>query len=264
MNILIDGMDIFINTGGKEFSADQSSVILIHGAGMDHSVWSQQNRYLAHHGFNIFAIDLPAHGRSGGSPLSDINQMADFISSLIDQLPCEKAMLVGHSMGAMTAFATAANHCKKVISIILCGMAATMPVHPMLLQKAKENDAIAAEFIASWGHGEKAHMGGNIANGIWMVKSAINLIKICQNDVLYNDLKACDDYKDMVGMAYQVKCPTLLLLADGDKMAPVKSAKSLLEELPNASQVIINDSGHMMMSETPNSCLDNIIKFLNR
>ncbi len=264
MNIIINDINIFINTGGKEFCEKQPSIILIHGAGMDHSVWSQQNRYLAHHGFNVFAIDLPAHGRSSGKPLSNIDQMANFISNLIDKLPCEKAILIGHSMGAMTAFTSAAKYGEKVISIILCGMAAVMPVHPILLEKAKENDAIAADLIASWGHGNKAHMGGNIANGIWMIKSAINLIKNCQNGVLYNDLKACDDHKNMIGLAGSIICPALLLSADCDKMAPAISAKPLLTATPNASQIIINNSGHMMMSEAPNICLDNIMKFLSQ
>ena len=34
-------------------------VVLVHGAGMDRTVWSHQTRFLAHHGFRALAVDLP-------------------------------------------------------------------------------------------------------------------------------------------------------------------------------------------------------------
>jgi len=42
--------------------------VFIHGVLNDHSVWILQSRYLAHHNWNVLAIDLPGHGKSGGEP----------------------------------------------------------------------------------------------------------------------------------------------------------------------------------------------------
>ena len=50
-------------------------VVLVHGAGMDRTVWTLQARYLAHHGRNVLALDLPGHGRSGGAPLASIGDI---------------------------------------------------------------------------------------------------------------------------------------------------------------------------------------------
>ena len=47
-------------------SRTQRTVVFVHGAANDHSVWAWQSRYFAHHGFNVLAVDLPGHGRSGG------------------------------------------------------------------------------------------------------------------------------------------------------------------------------------------------------
>ena len=46
-------------TGGKTFEANKPTVVFIHGVLNDHSVWILQTRYLAHHGFNVLAVDLP-------------------------------------------------------------------------------------------------------------------------------------------------------------------------------------------------------------
>jgi pimeloyl-ACP methyl ester carboxylesterase len=49
--------------------AAQPVIVFIHGAQQDHSCWTLQSRWFAHHGFSVLAPDLPGHGRSGGAPL---------------------------------------------------------------------------------------------------------------------------------------------------------------------------------------------------
>ena len=60
MKISVNGHDTYCYTGGKAFSAAQPTVIFIHGVLNDHSVWVLQTRYLAHHGWNVLAVDCPA------------------------------------------------------------------------------------------------------------------------------------------------------------------------------------------------------------
>jgi pimeloyl-ACP methyl ester carboxylesterase len=48
-----------IYTGGRSFDRALPTVVLIHGAGHDHSVWNHQARHLANHGFGVLAPDLP-------------------------------------------------------------------------------------------------------------------------------------------------------------------------------------------------------------
>ena len=76
----------FYSTGTGHINAEQPSVVFLHGAGMDHSVWVLPARYFARHGYNVYALDLPAHGRSAGSPLSSIDSMADWVSDAMDAL----------------------------------------------------------------------------------------------------------------------------------------------------------------------------------
>lgn len=262
MQVSVNDVDIFINTGGQEFDASKPTTILVHGAGMDHSVWGQQTRYIAHHGFNALAIDLPGHGRSGGVALSSIQALADFLGDLIGSLDCDKAMLIGHSMGALSSLQAASRHSDKISALALCGAAGSMPVHPALLAHAEANDIDAAKLIASWGHGSGSHKGGNIAHGVWMIGAAIRLVDRSRAGVLYTDLAACNDYATALDAAGDVTCPTLLLLATEDKMAPVRAAKPLLDALASGSQTIIKGSGHMMMVEAPSETRDHLMSFL--
>ena len=63
--------EAYAYTGGKAFDATKPTLVFIHGVLNDHSVWILQSRYLAHHGFNVLAVDLPGHGRSAGRDALD-------------------------------------------------------------------------------------------------------------------------------------------------------------------------------------------------
>ena len=60
---------LYAYTGGRPFDPAKPTVVFVHGAQHDHSVWILQSRYLAHHGYGVLALDLPGHMRSEGPPL---------------------------------------------------------------------------------------------------------------------------------------------------------------------------------------------------
>ncbi len=262
MRISVNGVEIDAATGGKPFDTNQPALIFVHGAGFDHSIWQQQARYFAHHGYSVLAIDLPGHGRSGGDAISDVGEIGDWIADLIDATGAGSASLIGHSMGALAVLETASRCPEKVEKLVLLGVAARMPVHPELLDAAKSNDHKAIELIAGWGHGARAHRGGNIAPGVWLLQAGTRLLERAAPGVLGNDLAASDAYKNAVATAGQVKSPTLCLLGGQDKMTPVKAAMPLMEALPDATRVVLAESGHMMMVEAPGETLDALVEFL--
>ena len=103
MIVQLQDKSVYIYTGGRAFDAAQPSVVFLHGAQHDHSVWALQSRYFAHHGFNVLAVDLPGHSRSDGPALPTIDALAAWLAALLDTLGVAKAMLVGHSMGSLIA-----------------------------------------------------------------------------------------------------------------------------------------------------------------
>src|ERR1700692_4678384 len=103
MQLTVNGVDTFVATGGREFDSSQPTIVLLHGAGFDHSTWALHSRWFAHRGFGVRAPDLPEHGRSTGAPLASIAEMADWIAALLDAAGAAKARLVGPSMGALSS-----------------------------------------------------------------------------------------------------------------------------------------------------------------
>src|ERR1700742_1766743 len=140
MLLNVNGTEIFAATGGRDFDPTLPAIMLLHGAGFDHTTWALHTRWFAHHGFAVLAPDLPGHGRSSGKPLATIADMADWTAALIDAAGAAQARLVGHSMGSLIALETAARHPAKVSALYLIGTAATMIVGPDLLKAAEAND----------------------------------------------------------------------------------------------------------------------------
>src|SRR6202011_2787744 len=205
MQLSVNGIDTFVANGGREFDSSQPTIVLLHGAGLDHTTWALHSRWFAHHGYGVLAPDLPGHGRSSGAPLPAISDMADWTAALLDAAGCTKARLVGHSMGSLIAIETAARHPAKVSGLGLIGTAATMTVGPDLLKAAEANDPDAFDMVSIWGLGFKAELGGSLAPGLWMHQGAQRVLQQTRPGVLFSDLNACNSYQGALAAAAQVK-----------------------------------------------------------
>jgi pimeloyl-ACP methyl ester carboxylesterase len=255
MQLSVNGIETFVATGGREFDPSLPTIVLLHGAGFDHTTWALHSRWFAHHGFGVLAPDLPGHGRSGGAPLCTIGEMADWAASLLDAAGAAKAWLVGHSMGSLIALETAVRHPGKVSALGLIGTAATMRVGPDLLKAAEANDHSAVDMVSIWGLGASAELGGSLAPGLWMHSGAQRVLEQGRPGVLFNDLSACNSYQDALAAAAQIKVPATVILGERDMMTPLKAGKALAAALPNARTVVLHGAGHMMMVERPDELL---------
>jgi pimeloyl-ACP methyl ester carboxylesterase len=255
MQLSVNGIDTFVATGGREFDSSLPSVVLLHGAGFDHTTWALHSRWFSHHGYGLLAPDLPGHGRSSGAPLATIAEMADWTASLLDEAGVAKAQLIGHSMGSLIALETAARHPAKVSALSLIGTAATMTVGPDLLKAAEANDHAAIDMVSIWGLGYQAELGGSLAPGLWMHSGAQRVLEQCRPGVLFNDLSACNAYQNALIAAAQISIPVTLILGERDMMTPARAGKALAAALPNSRTVLLRGAGHMMMTERPDELL---------
>jgi pimeloyl-ACP methyl ester carboxylesterase len=255
MQLSVNGSETFVATGGRQFDLSQPTIVLLHGAGFDHSTWALHSRWFAHHGYGVLAPDLPGHGRSVGAPIATISGMADWTAALLEAAGAEKARLVGHSMGSLIALETAARHPAKVASLGLIGTAATMSVGPDLLKAAEANDRSAIEMVSIWGLGFQAELGGSLAPGLWMHSGAQRVLEACRPGVLFNDLSACNSYQDALAAAAKVTVPTTIILGERDMMTPARAGKALAAALPGSRTVVLRGAGHMMMVEQPDQLL---------
>jgi pimeloyl-ACP methyl ester carboxylesterase len=255
MQLKVNGLDVFAGTGGKPFDTGRNAVVLLHGAGMDHTAWALHDRWFAHHGYSVLAPDMPGHGRSAGAALKSIAEMADWTAALIAAAGAEKARLVGHSMGSLVALETAVRHPGRVTALTLIGTSAKMAVGPDLLKAAEANDHDAVDMVSIWGLGFAAGLGGSLAPGLWMHGGAQRLIEQSRPGVLYADLAACNAYEGALEAAAKVKVPATVIVGERDMMTPAKAGRALAAALPGSRTVVLAGAGHMMMAERPDELL---------
>jgi pimeloyl-ACP methyl ester carboxylesterase len=258
MEILLEKKKVFAYTAAHELDAGKPTVAFVHGAGFDHSVFALQSRYFGYHGWNVLALDLPAHGRSDGPPLATVAAMADWLIKVLDKLSVPEAVLVGHSMGSLVALETAARHARRVEKIALIATAYPMKVSAQYLEAAQKNDFAAFDMSTIWGHAAQAPLGANPNPGMWMYGDALARLRRLAPGVLYADLKAANDYV----FSGEVKCPVLFVLGRRDVMTPPRSAQALQEKLKEARTVLVDGSGHTLMAEAPDATLDALAGFL--
>ncbi len=262
MRLNVAGHETYVYTGARALDPTLPSVLFVHGAAHDHSVWALQSRYFAHHGRNVLAIDLPGHGRSQGVALPTVEAIADWLPQVLDAGGIGKAGIVGHSMGSLTALAFAARHAPRVDKLAMLGPAVPMVVSDALLAAAQSDEHLAFELINGWSHSARKQLGGNQVPGMWMTGGAMRLMERSRPGVLHTDLEACRDYTDGLADAAAVRCPALLILGGRDLMAPAKAAQALLAALPDVRQVIFASAGHALMAEEPDAVLDALRTFI--
>ncbi|HEY2862122.1 MAG TPA: alpha/beta fold hydrolase [Casimicrobiaceae bacterium] len=262
MYVSVQGDSAYVYTGTRRFDRLRPTILFVHGAANDHSVWALQARYFAHHGSNAMAVDLPGHGRSGGSVRASIPAIADWLTALLDGLGIDRAVLVGHSMGALASLDMAARQPARVRALALLGPAAPMAVSDVLLDAAKAGDPLAYELMTGWSLSPRSHLGGNRQPGIWMTNSALRLMERSRPGVLHADLAACHGYADGLAAASATRCPVLLIFGQRDQMVPPKSAGPLLDALRGKRVVTLPECGHGMMAEAPDLVLDALREFI--
>ncbi len=262
MLLTVDGHTAYAATGNRELDPGRPSVVFIHGAGQDHTVWVLPMRYFVRHGRNVLVPDLPGHGRSPGAPLESIEDMADWTMDLVETAGLAEVALVGHSMGSLVALEAAARHSERVQALALIGTAVPMPVTDALLESSKANDHAAVDMLTFWGFSRAAHLGGNPTPGMWMMGGGQRLLERLGPGVLFADLNACNEYTGGLQSAKKVSCRTLFILGERDIMTPSKVAMNLAGAIPESETVVLPGAGHLLLAERPDPVLDQLIRIV--
>lgn len=253
MDITLDTKTVRYANGGCEHDPALPGVVLVHGAGMNRTVFQLQTRYLAHHGYRVAAIDLPGHGGSEGPAIETVPEMGAWLADVIVALDMGPAHVIGHSMGTFIGIEAAAQRPETVASLVLIGTAAAMPVHPELLDAAANDVPHASNLMSSWSFGAPAHIGRHATPGMWNIGGSRALLDTSRPDSLGIDMAACNAYASSLDAAAAVSCPVTYILGAMDKMTPPKRAADLIAATAGATVVTLPGVGHMMMSEAPDA-----------
>ena len=267
MQIQVNGSTTYCYTGGKPFDAAKPTVVFIHGVLNDHSVWALQSRYLANHGWNVLAVDLPGHCRSAGEAPASVEAGADFVAALLDAAGVQRAALVGHSFGSLIALEAAARLGERVSHLVLVGTAYPMKVSPALIDASLNEPEKALRMVNVFSRSTLAPPSGA---GFWVYNAGMALgRKVLRSNsavnVFHRGFVACDSYANGEQAIASVQCPVLFALGAQDQMTSPKAAQGLVaaaRAAGKAVQTVHLPVGHNQMSEAPDGTLMAIRDFL--
>ncbi len=270
MKLTVQGHEAYAYTGGKPFDPAKPTVVMIHGVLNDHSVWILQSRYLAHHGWNVLAVDLPGHCRSAGEAPASVAQAADFVAALLDAAGVTRAALVGHSWGSLIALETAGRLKDRISHLVLVGTAFPMKVSPALLEASLNEPMKALQMINVFSRATLAAPPSALGPGTWVYGASMALGKRVlasntQVNVFHRGFTACDQYDNGLQAMAEVTCPVLFLLGTQDQMTTPKAAQSLVQQARDSGktyQVVNVPMGHHQMNESPEETLKALKDFL--
>ena len=271
MEFTVNGAPTYCYTGGKAFNATQPTVVFIHGVLNDHSVWILQSRYLANHGFNVLAVDLPGHGRSAGEAPSSVEEAADFVLALLDAAGVQNAALVGHSWGSLIALEAAARLKGRVNHLVLVGTAFPMKVSPALIEASLHDPEKALALVNVFSRSTLAAPPSALGPGTWVYGASLTLGRRVlrsnpQVNVFHRGFVACDRYANGEAAMAAVTCPVLFVLGAQDQMTHPKAAQGLITTARAtglAVQVVTLPVGHHQMTEAPDATLWALRDFLH-
>ena len=246
----VNGKEAYFTTSGRDIDKNQPTIVFVHGSGLTHVSWVLQTRYFAFHGFNTIAVDLPGHGDSEGPPLETIEEMADWISDLLETLEIKKTSFVGHSQGCLIGLEFAHRHSDKLELLALINGSLAMKMNPELLNLALNKDSKAVDLMIDWVHGPLGQVGGHPVPGLSHIGMGNQLVSSNNNGALGADFNACDKYNNGENAAKSINKPTLCIIGRFDRMTPKKVGLELASKINNSKSVIIDDSGHMSILET--------------
>ena len=235
----------------RDFGAQSQSLIFIHGSGGNSGAWSHQYSKL-HKFFNIAAVNLPGHGKSGGHGEQFIPEYVLGLKEMLGVLKLESPILIGHSLGAAIALGFAATYPQDLSGVVAVGGGLTMPVNPDILEGLRQQPEVVMDLICKISLAKE-----NRPKFFDALRTRLGQANI---DVLSGDMLACSKF-DLTRELKKIIAPTLVICGAEDKMTPPASSREIAAGIACAKFALIEGAGHMVMMEKPSEFNEAIRNF---
>ena len=256
MDFIINDTKVFSVDTGEKFDEKNHSIVLLHGSGQSHVVWSLTTQYLSSENFNVFTLDLPGHGNSEGESLKSIEDMALWLNKVVKHIGIKDFTIVGHSQGCLIALEYANKFPENLKNIVFIAGSYEIPVNKSLIDLALSGDMESLNLMMKWGYGQsKQFIGGNPLQKILNSPREVR-------EVLAVDLIACNNYKNGLNAIKKIICPTFFIFGELDKMIKLEKGKEFAALVSNSKTHIIKNCGHMIVLENAFEMRDKIKEFL--
>jgi pimeloyl-ACP methyl ester carboxylesterase len=241
----------YVHRGAPE--SKRPPLVLVHGAGGSLMHWPGEIRRLREE--NVYALDLPGHGASGGQGRAEIAAYAEVVHDFGVALQLSSLVLVGHSMGGAIVLEYALRYAHALVGVVPVATGARLRVAPELLYGLRNDFDNTVHWLAVRSHADQASPD----------QMALYVKRMCRlpRAVIYDDFLACNSFDRMADLEH-ISLPTLVICGEADRMTPPKYSRTLAEQIPNAQLVLVAGAGHMVMLEPASTSVvvESIRRFL--
>lgn len=227
------------------------AVVFVHAWAMHSHMWQQQVAALTPQGFRCITFDRRGHGRSPDPGRGyDIDQLADDLASVMDQLDLKDVTLVAHSMGGAEAVRYLARHGSGGVKQLVL----LAPATPCLAKAPDNPMGVPAEAFeqlrAVWAKDFPKWVGDNAAAYLTPQTSPetlaynVRLMLECPITVAIAANKALVA-ADLRADCRKVGVPTLIVHGDADASAPLElTGRQAAALIPGARLVVLKGAPH--------------------
>lgn len=239
-------------------------LVLIHGLGWDHSLWTREMAAYADR-YTVVAPDLRGHGQTDkpDQPYS-IRQYAADIAALLDAVGIKRAAVLGFSLGGAILMQLAADRPDLVGAAIFacCGAGSTSEGEAgteAMLNRAEGLGALAfaqeqadAVWSPTWAAANPERVAQFISWRAGMDQAALGRA--------FRSGYGTDHW----GLLPTIAVSSLVLAAEEDSFCDVPTLQKIAATLPNATFALIPRSGHQISIEQPQQFDAALLPFLDR
>lgn len=230
-----------------EIRGEGEPLLLIHGAIGSTADFDEVLSAFHDAGFQTIAIDCRGRGRSTDSgQMLTYALMAEDAITLMDELGIEKASIAGQSDGAMIGLHMAIHFPERVDKLISYG--ANFNVGGLLPRNVAWLESLTqADMEAMFGEGYRQLAPD--PDHLPVLLEQLRHMFLTQPDFTIADLMG-------------IEAEVLVFDGEEEDTVRIEHAKQMAAAIPNASMVILPDTGHHLMYEDPETYLDYAIPFL--
>jgi pimeloyl-ACP methyl ester carboxylesterase len=248
--VTADGTALHVVDSGTRDS--DVTVVLLHAWTLDHTSW---DRVAADLPVRVLRYDHRGHGGSASSGAATFDQLADDLAGVLaERVPTGRVVLVGHSMGGMTIMALAERHpelLERVSGTVFVatscgGLPAVRRAERLVGRWLTRRAAIG--FARTMPVGLRLLLFGRSPS--WTdVRLSAAMVGRCDGATMVgfrDEIAAHDRRKALAALG---NTPSVVLAGGSDLLTPVRHARAIADELPQAELVIYPGAGHMLPLE---------------
>ncbi len=278
------GVNIFVQEAGPKAA---QAVILVHGTGAWSELWRETINVLAKNQFHVVAIDLPPFGFSekpNGPENYSRQKQAQRIIGVLDALNIQRAIFVGHSVGARPTIEAALVAPQRVQSLVLVDPALGFAKNADSFEQNNPSWMLRAFFAF-----RPLRNAGIAAVGTnpWFTKTLFNSfvsnkaavtperVKMLQQPLKVKNITPAEgDWLEYLLVSRdnslssdfnnfkKLKAPTLIIWGSSDAVTPLWQGEHLQKLIPNSTLSVINNVGHIPYIEAPAEFNEILASFL--